>query len=121
MARTVRATTRAGARASAPRPSVVSLFSGAGGLDHGFEAAGFEVRCALEMDRDACATLRGNGIKGVLETALEDCESSAILEEARLKVGQTGVLIGGPPCQPFSKSGYWSRGDSLRLEDPRAR
>ena len=29
-------------------------------------------------------------------------------------------MIGGPPCQPFSKAGYWHRGDALRLEDPRA-
>ncbi len=30
------------------------------------------------------------------------------------------MLIGGPPCQPFSKSSYWVRGDTLRLDDPRA-
>ena len=31
------------------------------------------------------------------------------------------MIQGGPPCQPFSKSGYWKRGDSGRLQDPRAR
>ena len=30
------------------------------------------------------------------------------------------VLIGGPPCQPFSKSGFWATGDAKRLDDPRA-
>ena len=30
------------------------------------------------------------------------------------------MLVGGPPCQPFSKSSYWVRGDALRLDDPRA-
>jgi len=30
------------------------------------------------------------------------------------------VLIGGPPCQPFSKSSYWVNGDAQRLDDPRA-
>jgi len=29
-------------------------------------------------------------------------------------------LVGGPPCQPFSKSGYWAAGDARRLDDPRA-
>lgn len=42
------------------KPKVISLFSGAGGLDYGFEAAGFETAVALEMDRDCCATLRAN-------------------------------------------------------------
>jgi DNA (cytosine-5)-methyltransferase 1 len=30
------------------------------------------------------------------------------------------LVIGGPPCQPFSKSAYWSHGDTLRLKDPRS-
>ena len=30
------------------------------------------------------------------------------------------MLFGGPPCQPFSKSGYWLKGDSRRLNDPRS-
>ena len=41
-------------------PSVISLFSGAGGLDYGFEAAGFQTSVAIEMDRACCETLRRN-------------------------------------------------------------
>ncbi len=41
-------------------PTAISLFSGAGGLDIGVEDAGFEVRCALEINRFAAATLRVN-------------------------------------------------------------
>lgn len=105
-------------------PSVISLFTGAGGLDLGFHAAGLQTAVAVEMDADCCNTLRANrGRKHpweVIEARVEDVPSRTILETARLAVRQADVLIGGPPCQPFSKSGYWSRGDSGRLSDPRA-
>jgi len=99
---------------------VLSLFSGAGGLDYGLEAAGFEVAAALEVDRDCCATLRHNRAWRVIEKDVLETPTDELLEVAGLKPGEADLLIGGPPCQPFSKSGYWARGDSLRLEDPRA-
>jgi DNA (cytosine-5)-methyltransferase 1 len=98
----------------------VSLFTGAGGLDFGFEAAGFETAVALEWDRAACETLRRNRRWPVLEGDIHSFENRQILDTAGLSVGDADVLIGGPPCQPFSKSGYWVNGDSRRLEDPRA-
>src|SRR5262245_39357492 len=50
------------------RPRVISLFSGAGGLDYGLEAAGIDTAVALEMDRDCCETLRKSRPKwGVIE------------------------------------------------------
>lgn len=106
------------------RPSVLSLFTGAGGLDLGFHAAGLKTAVAVEMDAHCCRTLRANQGKAhpwtVLEDRVEHVSSEAILAAARLAPGEADVLIGGPPCQPFSKSGYWSRGDSGRLQDPRA-
>lgn len=99
----------------------ISLFSGIGGLDFGFEQAGFETRLALELDRHSCATLRLNrpGWE-IIEDDINNVPSSAILKRAGLKRGEADILIGGPPCQPFSKSGYWARGDAMRLDDPRA-
>lgn len=100
---------------------VVSLFSGAGGLDFGFEAAGFETRLATDVDPIACEVMRANRNWAVLEGAIEDIPSSAFLEHAGVRRGELDVLIGGPPCQPFSKSGYWASGDAKRLADPRAK
>lgn len=98
----------------------ISLFTGVGGLDLGFEAAGFETAVAVELDAVCCRTLRLNRSWPVIEGDIHGVTSKDLLKAAKLKKGQADVLIGGPPCQPFSKSGYWARGDALRLDDPRA-
>ena len=106
------------------KPTVISLFTGAGGLDLGFHAAGLSTAVAVEMDHDCCETLRANAQRGysweVIEDRVENVSSEKILRAGKLKVGEADLLVGGPPCQPFSKSGYWSKGDSGRLTDPRA-
>ncbi len=102
------------------KPKVISLFSGVGGLDFGFEAAGFETAVAVELDATCCQTIRMNRAWPVLEGDIHQISSAQILEAAGLRPGEPDALIGGPPCQPFSKSGYWARGDSGRLDDPRA-
>jgi DNA (cytosine-5)-methyltransferase 1 len=99
---------------------VISLFSGCGGMDYGFEAAGFETRVAVEMDADCCRTLRENRDWAVIESDIFASSPREILAAAGLKKREAALLIGGPPCQPFSKSGYWAKGDSARLSDPRA-
>lgn len=98
----------------------ISLFSGIGGLDFGFEAAGFATRVALEMDRTCCRTMKLNRRWEIIEGDINQVTSKVILAKAGLKRGEADVLIGGPPCQPFSKSSYWVRGDARRLDDPRA-
>lgn len=102
--------------------TAISLYTGAGGLDLGFEAAGFNTRVAVEFDKDAVRTLRHNRDWPIVDDDIhsERASSSRLLKHAGLRQGDAAVLIGGPPCQPFSKSGYWARGDALRLADPRA-
>jgi DNA (cytosine-5)-methyltransferase 1 len=99
---------------------VVSLYTGAGGLDYGFETAGFETAVAVEIDSDCCATIRANRPWAVIERDIHRTPSREILDTAGLRTSEVDLLLGGPPCQPFSKSGYWVDGDTRRLDDPRA-
>src|SRR5258708_1306072 len=103
-----------------PQSKVISLFSGAGGLDYGFGAAGFEPVFTNDFDHDSCETIRLNRKWPVVERSIFKVPTEEILEIAGAEVGEIDVLIGGPPCQPFSKSSYWVRGDAARLNDPRA-
>lgn len=73
---------------------VLDLFAGAGGLALGFEAQGFET-IGLEMDKDCCATYRQN-LNG-------ECHETYITTETDFP--KADVIIGGPPCQPFSVRG----------------
>ena len=97
----------------------ISLFTGLGGLDHGFEAAGYQTAAAVELDKDCLKQLALTNWK-VMGCDATQLHTDDLLSAAGLRIGEADVLIGGPPCQPFSKSGYWARGDAARLSDPRA-
>ena len=49
-----------------------------------------------------------------------DVPTQELLDLAGSKKGDIDLVAGGPPCQPFSKAGYWARGDAGRLSDPRS-
>lgn len=88
--------------------AAISLFSGAGGLDLGIERAGYEVRASVEYDPDACRTLRANFPSTVvLQSDIRTASTQDMLAVAQLEPGEPDLLVGGPPCTPFSKSGYW--------------
>ncbi len=95
------------------KPRVISLFSGAGGLDLGVEAAGTKIAVCVEPDAHCVATLKanstGHGWK-VLDKPIQTYKTKDILRAAKLDVGEATLVIGGPPCQPFSKSGFWVEG-----------
>lgn len=62
----------------------------------------------LERNKDACATLRANFPDAeVMEDDIRAVEPAEILRRAGLHAGEADLLVGGPPCTPFSKSGYW--------------
>ncbi len=89
----------------------ISLFSGAGGLDLGAEQAGYRVAAAVELDRDAATTMEKNFpdlAAPVIRRDVLDVPTREILRAAGLKGrARPDLLIGGPPCTPFSKSGFW--------------
>jgi len=102
--------------------NVLSLFTGAGGLDLGLESAGFEIAGCVERDRDCRKTLERNTDWRLAEEGdVEKVKPERLLEELELKGQDITLLAGGPPCQPFSKSGQWVSGTTARMSDPRAR
>jgi len=85
---------------------IISLFSGAGGLDIGFEKAGFTIAVALEADPACCETLRVNRPSlPIINDRIENVTSNDILSRAKLFPLEAALVIGGPPCQSFSLAG----------------
>lgn len=108
--------------ASRKRRRTLSLYTGAGGLDIGLEAAGFEVALCIEMDQACRSTLAKNRPRWRLSEPgdVYGLTPKEAMRQGRFKQRELTLLSGGPPCQPFSKSSYWVNGDSARLEDPRS-
>ncbi len=93
--------------------TVVSLFSGAMGLDVGLETTGrLRVVACVEVEHDFCETIRANHRAGLLyrrlkifERDITKLEPSDVLAAIGLKPGEVDLLVGGPPCQSFSTAG----------------
>ena len=92
---------------------VISLFSGAMGLDIGLEKAGLNVLIGQDFDESCVKTMQVNG-HNVLGGDIREIDPQKLLELTGLSVGEPFLICGGPPCQPFSTAGK-----RLGINDPR--
>jgi DNA (cytosine-5)-methyltransferase 1 len=93
--------------------TVISLFSGAMGLDAGLNATSrFQLLAAIEKERSFCESIRANQAAGLvdqkmilIEADIQTIDPNHVLSSVGLKPGELDLLVGGPPCQSFSTAG----------------
>lgn len=101
----------------------ISFFSGAGGLDIGAQLAGVKIISTLDFDKDSVATVQANKYFAHAKHLLKDIKDINVKEYISIiekNNPEKLILVGGPPCQPFSKAGYWQTHENrLGMNDPR--
>lgn len=81
--------------------TVISLFSGCGGLDLGFKKAGFKTLLATDSWDKACETIQANKIAE--KVIISDIRDISFIEYKN----SANVVIGGPPCPPYSQTRHY--------------
>jgi DNA (cytosine-5)-methyltransferase 1 len=90
--------------------NVIDLFAGAGGLGIGAVEAGCDLRLSVDNDPWSCRTLEANAHSHggrVLEADILTVTGERLRDEAGLASDDPLIVVGGAPCQPFSKAAYW--------------
>lgn len=96
------------------KPKIVSVFSGVGGIDFGFEKAGFETVFASDIWNKACESLKANFPNSeIVCDTIENVDFKKIKKKYKVIDG----LVGGPPCPPFSKSRFYRKEKERGIDD----
>jgi DNA (cytosine-5)-methyltransferase 1 len=88
---------------------IIDLFAGAGGLSAGLEMLGCQTILSIDSDAHCAETLKLNKPE---QTQVLQCDlfgfDTRSLRELSQSNGSVLGIVGGPPCQPFSKNSYWT-------------
>ncbi len=99
----------------------LSTFTGLGGMDLGLEAAGFKNLAAVEWDESARRSIVANrcGWNLLRDGDIAEVADSLCPRDLGVARGDLDLLVGAPPCQPYSKAAQWAPGSRRGLDDRR--
>jgi DNA (cytosine-5)-methyltransferase 1 len=94
----------------------VSLFSGCGGLDLGVHRAGFGIAMAVENNATCAVSYEANFSGApIYRSSISDFVRD--LADGTLDIGPVDLVVGGPPCPPYSKSRFYRKEKPRALDD----
>jgi DNA (cytosine-5)-methyltransferase 1 len=94
--------------------NIVSIFSGAGGIDSGFERAGFKTVYATDISPECCLSFKENFPS--TEVICDDIQNINFIS-VKKKYKNIDGLVGGPPCPSFSKSRFYIKDKKRGIQD----
>jgi DNA (cytosine-5)-methyltransferase 1 len=87
------------------KPTVLDIFCGAGGMSLGFKHAGCQILGGIDQNRYAIDTHHQNFPAAKLKLPAQDIRNLHNLDKLGLNPGEVDMVVGGPPCQVFSRVG----------------
>ena len=98
----------------------ISFFSGCGGLDIGTQMAGARIISTLDFEPTTVETVKANEFFKFAEHKCDDIRNVSGKDYSSLIRSSNPdklIIVGGPPCQPFSKAGYWITNEKRKAVD----